>query len=261
MKTGTRFLGALLPIVVLAAVIAGCEDAMDPVAPSDGKIGLTAQPSAITLDPNGEFPPTDDTGQLVGTADLLAFVSDKSGRGVEGVAVLYSSSGGTLETQIPNPVFTDPNGFAPNVLTVRENDPVDKNGDITVTAQSGVATGTLAVAKVVVPCTPPVVVVPGDVSLVGDTCALCSDDVRCLATFTGGVAEDTTGALVAFQWDCGNGDLLPDPGQTATCCYDPPTGATAVNYNAKLTVTINRFPPPKRGCTAVGDAEVTVTVR
>ncbi len=261
MKTATQLLGALLPIAVLAAVIAGCEDTMDPVAPSDGKIGITAKYNPIILNPNQAFPAIDDTGQLVGTTPLTALVTDKNGRPVQNVAVLFSTSAGVLATTIPDAVFTDPNGFAPNVLTVRESDPVDKSGNLTVAAQSGVATGSLAIAKVVVPCTPPVVLAGSDVALSGDTCVLCSDGLRCEVTLTGAVAESTSGAQVTFQWECGNGDPLPDPGETATCCYDPPGGTAAATYDAKLTVTINRFPDPQRGCTASGEDEVGVTVR
>jgi len=260
MKTGTQFLGALLPIVALAAVIAGCEDAMDPVAPSDGKIGLTAQPTVITLDPNGQFPARDDTGQLVGTSNISALVTNKNGLPMQNVAVLFSTSGGTLRTAIPNPVYTDPNGFAANLLTVKESDAVDKSGNLTVNAQSGLATGTLTIAKVIVPCTPPVVQAGANVTVYGDTCPLCSDDFSCEVRLSGSVAEDTSGALVAYQWDCGNGDLPPDPGSAAVCCYAPPSGTAAAKYTAKLTVSINRYPPPAGGCTASGEDEVTVTV-
>lgn len=253
MKTGIQIAGAVLPILVLAAVVAGCEDTMNMVARTDASMVLTANPSTVILDANALDAPRDpETGLLMGTSGLSAQVFNKAGYPLEGVAVFFSTSGGRLGSQgppgaPPTPITTDVNGLALDTLTLIERDA----DSVTVTAQSSSLSKTATITKQTRACTPPTVNAGPDVSQVGGV--ICTD-VTLSGTITG---TEPSGSSIQYQWTCGNG-TDPDPltGPVVNCCYEQST----TPYTATFTVTITRN-PSSRGCTATASDTVSVHIQ
>jgi hypothetical protein len=129
----------VLSVLSLAAIVACVSTPV--IAPTDGQIFVSGNPTAVVLDEFADPPVT--SASIVVTAQLLAV----NGVPLVDVSVVFTTDGGTLASapagQAPTPIETDDNGFVSDILTVQIGDP----GAITVTVRSGGLTGALDVSK------------------------------------------------------------------------------------------------------------------
>jgi hypothetical protein len=208
MKTGIKLLGPVILLGLLGAPMIGCEDT-DLTAPSDGSIVLTANPASLTIDPNAVDPPRDpDTGQLMAESTIVARVFDSGGLPQENIAVIFSTTGGVLASAGSpgdpiQPVKTNANGIAQDILMVRENDP----DTVTVTCQSSSISEEVEITKTVAGMNEPprasITAVPFDGQLAGQP-----------VVFDGSNSTDPDGTITMYRWTINSGN--PDPGQPAT---------------------------------------------
>lgn len=123
----------LLAILLLAA---GCED-NGVIAPSDGQLIMTANPTTVVID--------DDAGETEGRTTITAQLFDTNGFPLEGVDITFTTSSGSLASappgETPTPVTTNANGFASDVLTLTLLD----DSTVDVGASSGTLSGSVQV--------------------------------------------------------------------------------------------------------------------
>jgi hypothetical protein len=228
----------LLSLVLLAATIGGCERG-DVLAPSDGSIILTANPSNVTLDQNNP-----DNFALV---EITAQVFEAGGFTASNVTLAFTTTGGQLASGGAE-LRTDENGVATDTLTIRPGDP----DAVTVTVRSGVLTQSVTVT---VNCpdnpAPIAVIVPsGPTALVGPPSSTVT------ITLDGSSSSDGDG-IAEYAWSCGNGQIIASQPQ-AICSYtvDSVSG-TVDTYTASLIVTDGRAAPCEESSTQVS---ITITV-
>lgn len=217
MNTGYKVATAVALVALAAALLIGCEDSAV-IAPSDGRIIVTASPQTVGLDPDG--------GIDSATSTIVARVYDGSGYPLQNVGVTFSSTAGQLQSAnncfngstctitgsacqldsdceqniAPLIVRTDVGGNAVDVLNVRESDPAT----ITVTAFSSTLSETVEVDKTIAgqnepPLAAVFAVPPGssvDCSGGGVQCqAQVGDQVR----FDGTDSSDDVG-ITCYKW-------------------------------------------------------------
>jgi hypothetical protein len=140
---------------LLIALLAACSNGSNPdtslVAKSglgteEGPIGLTADPQEVVIDLNDPETPVDPgTQEAYGEATLTATVRDELGDPLPDAEVVFSSTGGTLASG-GEPVLTDAEGKASDVLRLLESDPES----VDVTATVGEDSETITVTKTVI---------------------------------------------------------------------------------------------------------------
>lgn len=288
MKTGTKIVGGLLPLALLAVILVACENDMDVLTPSDAVLNLWANPASIVLDPTDVNAPRDERGKLIGSTTIFAQLFDKNGYPLENHVVYFSTDGGRMGSQgppgaPPTPVETDANGIARDSLTV----PEDAAASVKVTAQSSQVTKQVTVTKQIGNCTPQATVTlavnPGSGGLpaecsgtpantgcdadlpTGGTCPSgkhCCPSGQTCDVVSGGSVEITltatatgqqTGETVDYEFDCGQGGVEPSPGATAnvaTCEYTE-TGT----FTAGVTAVVHHS-----NCDSAATATQSVTI-
>jgi hypothetical protein len=197
----------LAAIALTALALAGCEDST-PVAVEGSEIILAASPTNITV-------PDPMTGN--GTSNITATVLNPSGVPQDGVAVFFSTTAGSLQSNGVS-VETDDNGLARDVLTTRQS--------AQITARSGSAS-----AQVTVTFAGQALV--GQVILSATTPTSCT--APCTVSFTATVRDTNgnviSGALVSPDI-LGDGNPSPAPPYTTnaqgTVMFDV-TGITQDN--------------------------------
>jgi hypothetical protein len=181
---GASLLGILLVLAI------ACEDSAV-IAPSDGSITVTLNPTAVTVDPN--VPANAEK-----SSDVRALVLDKDGRPVENSIVYFSSTGGRLVQPGSNPevaldsAATDAQGIARATLVVTADDA----DEVEVTALSGALTSTATLTKNVVgeqrPPTASLTIEP-----CGDPCA---GEVNRVVTFKSTSTDPNDSDVLTFRW-------------------------------------------------------------
>ncbi|HEX5044447.1 MAG TPA: PKD domain-containing protein [Candidatus Polarisedimenticolaceae bacterium] len=181
--------GASLLGILLVAAIA-CEDSAV-IAPSDGSITVTLNPTAVTVDPN--VPANAEK-----SSDVRALVLDKDGKPVENSIVYFSSTGGRLVQPGSSPevsldsAATDSQGIARATLVVTAEDA----DEVDVTALSGALTNTATLTKNVVgeqrPPTASLTIEP-----CGDPCA---GEVNRVVTFKSTSTDPNDSDVLTFRW-------------------------------------------------------------
>ena len=230
-------------LVLLSGIILSCNSGgTDSLSNNDGPLvvlepgaNLSAVPAAIIIEPNGPRDPV--TQKLTGSTNLAALVLDAGLKPVPGIAVVFTSTAGTLASA-GQPVTTDPTGLAPDKLTAAEDAP----GPITVTATSANGIKTLVVPIDLAPVAhagdDQTAECPGPVTLDGSA----STD----ANSTAGTSDDIT----SYQWFLGTTLItegkvvhvnLPVGTQVVTLKVTDKAGATGTD---ELTVTLVDTKPP-----------------
>jgi len=119
--------------LVILAVASGCEDS--PVTAGEGdQIYLVALPPTVHVDPDNATAPM--------TSTIVATIVNATGVPKKDVLVFFGSDGGELASG-SQPVSTDSNGNAYDVLTIQPSGP----GDIPVVATSTSLTQTVTVTN------------------------------------------------------------------------------------------------------------------
>ncbi|MGH9869874.1 MAG: hypothetical protein ACREAA_17145 [Candidatus Polarisedimenticolia bacterium] len=126
-----RWTRAAAPALLLtaAAVLAACDDAGDPTAPSDSTVNVSANPQTVIVPTNG-----------VGFSTITATVRSKNGTLLDNQEVTFSTTGGDLDPPADTFLTTDDLGQARSKLGTATS--------VTVTARSGNITGTTQVQTV-----------------------------------------------------------------------------------------------------------------
>lgn len=124
---------ALAALLALAAVTSGCEDT-PLTAGSDWEMTVTANPAAVTFDPN--------TGVNSADIDIQAVLLDAAGAPQSGVTVYFSANAPGLQSGTAG-VKTDGAGVARDVLLLQAS---TTTGDVNVVANSASLTGSAQVA-------------------------------------------------------------------------------------------------------------------
>ena len=236
-----------LSLALLAALFSGCEDS-GVIAPSDGSIVLTANPSAVIVDPGGSPPE--------GSTTITAVVFDKGGTPQQNITLLFSTSAGKIvsaadgTTEVQS-AKTNSSGIALVKLVVSESDP----DSITVTASSSILVKEITVTKSIFNAcagnAAPVAVILGLDSRTQQADAFGSATVP----LDGTGSSDDNNSIVDYVWICGNGVSAVEigDGSTATCKYQL-IGTTARSFTASLNV--------KDECQHVSAADsVTITIQ
>lgn len=158
------------------------------IAPTDGQLLVSANPTSIVLD---EFAvPAVTSASSVITAQLLS----ASGVPQAGVSVLFATDGGELASspagQAATPLETDDNGIVTDTLTLRLGDPPTT----TVTVGSGTLTQTIGIEKTEIqPNRAPIASIEADPS----GSALVDETVL----YDGSTSSDPDGdAITCYQW-------------------------------------------------------------
>ncbi len=192
----------LLAIGLLAV---GCEST-DPTAPTDGTLNVTANPGTIIIDQL--------LGEESGQTTIAAQVFDKSGFSLAGVAVAFTTTGGSLASSQntciggvcsisgdgcrsaacpvvpPKKIETNNNGVAVDVLTLDLNDPAS----VDVVAFSGTLSTPVTVTKTVTDGN----VQPTASIFMSPPAAQAVDGA---VTFDGRNSSDPDGAITCYQWE------------------------------------------------------------
>lgn len=192
MSKATRrgWAGASLLGILLVMAIA-CEDSAV-VAPSDGSITVTLNPTSVTVDPNAP-------ANAVKSSDVRAILLDKEGRPVENAVVYFSSTGGRLVQPGSNPpaeldsANTDSQGIARVTLLVTGTDP----DEVDVTALSGALTDTATLSKGVVGEQR-----PPTASFTIEPCGTpCVGAVGDIVTFKSTSTDPNEGDVLTYRWN------------------------------------------------------------
>lgn len=205
----TRMMWLTVAALLLALILAGCSNgdssnssvgASTGLLADDGPVVLTADPDEVVIDLNDPNTPTDPgTGEAFGTSTLTAMVMDATGTPVPDVEVIFTTTGGTLESQ-GAPIMTDQDGKAADVLQLFESDP----DSVDVTATVGMDAGTTTVTKRVIPLNNPPVADAGE-----DQVAECGDPA--ILDGSGSTDPDSTEGtnddIVLFEWYLGREKL------------------------------------------------------
>ena len=230
-------------LVLLSGIVLSCAGgATDSTSTSDGPlvvvapgVNLSATPASVIIDPNGPRDPV--TQKLIGSTNLAALVLDAGLKPVPGVAVVFTTTAGTLASA-GQPVTTDPAGVAPDRLTAAEDAP----SPITVTATSANGVKTLVVPVDFAPVAhageDQTAECPGPVTLDGSN----STD----ANSTGGTSDD----IASYEWFLDGAKIaegkvvhvnLPVGTQVVTLKVTDKAGATSTD---QVTVTLVDTKPP-----------------
>ena len=206
------------------AIATGCEDS--PVAiGKDFRIYLLANPSTVDVDPqNPPDPPP--------TSTIIATVVNDTGVPQKGVNVYFTTTSGTLASNT-QPVTTDSNGNAYDVLTVAIVGPAET----TVTATATSLTESVKITKTGGPCaanTAPIArITPTTLPAIPAGEIDTSYDTPLLS---GSTSSDPGGGIASYSWTCFEGDN-PSTGVEVICTYvydDVPR-----SYTIELVVTDN----------------------
>jgi len=128
MRIRVQLAAALTVLLLVAANFVGCESS-DITAPMDAQIIVRATPQTVIIDR--------EAGETEGVSVITAQLFDAQGFPLDGIAVSFSTTAGTLATepppgQPPITVETNSSGTAADTLTMTLNDPAEA----VVTAQS-----------------------------------------------------------------------------------------------------------------------------
>jgi hypothetical protein len=229
-------------IVALAAwlaVLTGCEDDVLQTAPAESSLVLTANPGVVIIRPDAPRDP--ETNQQFGTSSITVLALDENGFPLEGISVFLSTTAGQLGSQpypptpgapAGQPLETDVNGYALDVLRLLESDPPT----VTVTARSAGITADVTISKQIGECTN----IPPEADAGDDqTVELDDEEIIVILDGRGSTDAETAVASLRYEWDCGNGrdaDEVPAQAslfpQVVQCVYDIPD-----EYTVTLTVT------------------------
>jgi hypothetical protein len=177
--------GTISGTITLTKTVAG-------LAPSDGSMGVSANPATIVIDPNN--------GETSGVTQLTAQAFDKEGAPLASIAVRFRSTAGTVGSAFP--ILTDTEGIAVTTLTMTTDDP----DSATVTASSSALSATVAVTKAEVALNHAPV---ATISAIPANRA----DAGTQVIFDGSGSADTDGTIVNYKWS-----ILSD----SECCDTPP---------------------------------------
>ena len=200
-------LGVVLSLILLTACDSGNSNGSLASATLNNKIGrvtLLADPEKIVIDLNDPNTPIDPvSGEAYGETKLTARVIDDMGEPEQDVEVVFTSTGGSLASA-GQPILTDENGQAQDLLRVLESDP--DSIDVTATAGEDSETGT--VTKTVIQLNEPPTADAGM-----DQEVECGDP----ATLDGSGSSDpdstegTNDDIVLFEWV--EGDIILGEGE------------------------------------------------
>jgi hypothetical protein len=190
MKKGTRILGVSAILLGILLLAIACEDSAV-VAPADGTITVSLNPTAVTLDPNvpanAEKP-----------SDVRALVLDKDGVPVENTTVFFSSTGGRLvqpgsSPEVPlDSAVTDSQGIARATLIVTSDDA----DEIDVTVLAGALTDTATLTKGVVGQQR-----PPTAQMTIEPCGTpCAGEINRVVTFRSTSTDPNPGDVLTFRW-------------------------------------------------------------
>jgi len=173
-----------LALLIALALTMGCEDS-GVIAPSDGQMILSANPSTVVID--------DEAGETEGQSTITAQLFDAGGYPLQGVDVAFTTSSGSLASSppggTPTTVETDASGIARDVLTLTPGD----DESVEVEARSGTLSATVAVTlSVGSDNTPPTAVILA----IPDEQQQIDDQVR----FSGAFSSDPDGDITCFKW-------------------------------------------------------------
>jgi hypothetical protein len=218
-----KAVSALALTLLILAATGDCENT-DPVAPTDGTLLLSANPTALSIDPNSTVAPSCETvwnlradvaaispppaAERCASSLVRAQVFDKSGKPATGVGVTFVPTAGWMNAvlfvgTVPAAagatvrsltVRTDSGGFANAYLTIFETEAAGLgNASPAVNAQSSTLTQKVSLTVSVGPENKPprasVTAVPKDKQLVGQPVA-----------FDGTGSQDPDGTITCFRW-------------------------------------------------------------
>ena len=215
-----------LAALLLALTLAGCSNgdsnnsslgASTGLLDDDGPVALTADPEEVVIDLNDPNTPTDPTsGESYGTSTLTAMVMDSTGTPLPDTEVIFTATGGTLESQ-GAPIMTDSEGKASDVLQLLESDPES----VDVTATVGMDADTTTVTKRVIALNNPPVADAGE-----DQTAECGEPA--ILDGSGSTDPDSTEGtnddIVLFEWYLGREKL----GEGEMIRWKLPVGANVI---------------------------------
>jgi len=179
--------GAASLLVILLVVAIACEDS-PVVAPSDGSITVTLNPTTVTIDATNQQK----------SSEVRAILLDKDGKPVSNANVYFSSSGGRIVKPGSNPevaldtAVTDSSGIARATLVVTATDP----DEVDVTALSGALTDTATLSKGVVGQQR-----PPTANFTIDPCGTpCSAAINQTVTFQSTSTDPNPGDVLTYLW-------------------------------------------------------------
>jgi len=206
-----------LALLAALALTAGCEDS-GVIAPSDGQMIVTANPTTVEIDEAADPP----EGQSTITAQLF----DASGFALQGVDVLFRTSDGSLASsppgQEPTAIETDANGVARDVLTLSLSD----DDTVEVTASSGTLSGSVQVTKSS-GNQPPEAIIDADPA--------DEQAVDAWVTFDGSASSDPDGAITCYKWTISGASTEVVQGTSATIVSRRYTEAQALNVVLRVS--------------------------
>ena len=224
--TARRMTSLTLAALLLALILAGCNSgdsnnssvgASTGLLDDDGPVALTADPEEVVIDLNDPNTPTDPgSSERYGTSTLTAMVMDSMGDPLPDTEVVFTTTGGTLESQ-GAPIMTDQEGKAADVLQLLESDP----DSVDVTATVGLDADTTTVTKRIVPLNNPPVADAGD-----DQTAECG--APAILDGSGSTDPDSTEGtnddIALFEWYLGREKL----GEGETIRWKLPLGTNVI---------------------------------
>jgi len=234
-------------LLLSLALLAACHNSSNPSSSSvvaksglgteEGPITLSADPEQVVIDLNDPSTPVDpDTQEAYGETIVTAVVRDELADPLPDVDVVFSTTGGTLASE-GQPIVTDAEGKASDVLRLLESDPES----VEVTATVGEDSRTITVTKTVIQVNNPPVADAGP-----DQNVECGQDV----TLDGSASSDpdstpgTNDDIESFAWSLGGEPL----GEGEMLTVSLPYGTHVIT----LTVT------DKAGATSTDDTTVNV---
>ena len=207
--------GAITQKITLTKTVGG-------LAPSDGSIVLSANPSNFVLDAN--------QGEFSKDVALAAQVFDKSGAPIQGIAVRFIQGSGVLADNLP--VLSDQVGIAANTLTLASTDP----DATTVQAVSAAIFATVNITKTEIALVvnkPPIAIIaalPQREAQVGQQ-----------VIFDGSSSSDpdTNGTIVLYHWTINSDSAccqtgLPGGCTCATKDYPPSDATLSLGNNDQI---------------------------
>lgn len=257
MKTKLTSYVRVLSLVLLGALLPGCEDS-GVIAPSDGSIVLTANPSRVIL----------DLTTFEGTSTITAMVLDKGGTPQQNIVLQYSASGGKIvsaadgTTEIQS-AKTNSSGIALVKLLISGIDP--DSIDVTVITSTLLKTVTVANLGACPDSvnTAPIATIAPPATITLNVGTGGSGTV----TLNGIPSRDPEGLPIDdYQWSCGGNGIPPvqsGDDSVAECTYQLPAGSNGPQtFTATLIVTDKGTGPPARLCQKPSAAaSVSITIR
>lgn len=187
-RTRIAATAALLGGVLLLAI--ACEDG-NVVAPSDGTLSVSLNPTAVTVDPNVP-------ANAQKTSDVRAILVDKDGVPVENATVFFSSTDGQLVQPGVTPfvpldsAITNSQGVARATLVVTADDA----DEIDVTVTSGALSDTDTLTKGIVGEQRP----PTAAFTVEPCGTPCAGDINRTVTFRSTSTDPNASDVLTFRW-------------------------------------------------------------